>query len=77
MQRIDVHGKFTAPPQPRGAEPCTDKQLKAIYAIGYNEHQWTDGQTEAVCIERYGRNPAQISKSQASEFIDALKGGTK
>lgn len=51
----------------------TDKQLKAIYAIARNQRSMTEAEVDALCLETYGTEPANLSKSEASRFIDILK----
>jgi hypothetical protein len=52
---------------------ATPAQVKAIYAIARNEHQLTLGQVDERSQELYGATPAELSKRQASEFIDRLR----
>jgi hypothetical protein len=54
---------------PSGA---TESQVKAIYAIG-REAALPRPDVDARCREAYGRAPAELSKQQASEFIDTLR----
>jgi hypothetical protein len=54
-------------------EPATRSQIKAIYAIGRDLPHAGDGDVEARCRARFGRPPAELSKRQASEFIDYLR----
>jgi hypothetical protein len=56
--------------------PATESQLKAIYAIARGAQAMDDAEVEARCKELYGVTPSALSRRQASEFIDALKGGT-
>jgi|GEM_PF-5955169 len=51
----------------------TDKQLKAIYAIARNQRAMSENEVDALCLETYGTSPANLSKSEASRFIDILK----
>ena len=52
----------------------TDKQLKAIYAIARAARHLTEPEVDARCGELYGCAPNDLSKLEASQFIDALKG---
>jgi hypothetical protein len=68
------------PPAPGGANaaartanPLTDKQLKAIYAIGRGQGLGED-EIEARCQAQFGCRPAELSRAEASQMIDALKG---
>jgi len=56
-----------------GDAGATPSQLKAIYAIGRNLPHVGDGGVEAHCRSLFGRPPEQLSKRQASEFIDLLR----
>jgi hypothetical protein len=60
----------------RRAEPATSSQVKAIYSIGRDHHE-AEGAIDQRCRERFGRPPAQLSKRQASEFIDLLRQSTR
>lgn len=52
---------------------ATPAQVKAIYVIGRNEHQLSEDELDQRCRQLYGVNPAQLTKRQASEYIDRLK----
>lgn len=52
----------------------TDKQLKAIYAIARAARHLAEPEVDARCAELYGCAPSDLSKLEASQFIDALKG---
>jgi hypothetical protein len=53
---------------------ATDKQVKAIYAIARHERNWNDDQVETECARQYAdRHPNDLSKEEASRFIDWLK----
>jgi hypothetical protein len=60
----------------RRAEPATASQVKAIYSIG-RDHREAEAAVDQRCRERFGRPPAQLSKRQASEFIDLLRAAAK
>lgn len=55
--------------------PASEAQVKAIYAIGRGAQSMDEAEIDARCREAYGVVPAELSRRQASEFIDALKGG--
>jgi len=52
---------------------ATPSQIKAIYAIGRDFPHSGDGDVEARCRSQFGKPPAQLTKRQASEFIDLLR----
>ncbi|MDQ2806949.1 MAG: hypothetical protein M3Z04_08580 [Chloroflexota bacterium] len=52
----------------------TDKQLKAIYAIARAARHLAEPEVDARCADVYGCAPSDLSKLEASQFIDALKG---
>lgn len=56
--------------------PATEPQVKAIYAIARGTYALDDEEIEERCRERYGVAPSELTRRQASEFIDALKLGT-
>ncbi len=55
--------------------PATEPQIKAIYAIARGAQAMDDGTLEAWVRSRYNCLPAELSRRQASEAIDALKLG--
>ncbi len=55
--------------------PATEPQVKAIYAIARGAQAMDDGTLEETVRGKYGCRPAELSRSQASELIDALKLG--
>ncbi len=57
----------------RRREPATSAQVKAIYASGRGQQAEGHGAVEERCRKAYGCLPAELSKQQASEFIDALR----
>lgn len=57
----------------RDQEAATAPQVKAIYVIGRDQRALDEPSVEARCRDRYGRPPAELSKQQASEFIDLLR----
>ena len=58
---------------PASGPGVTDKQLKAIYAIGRASKRLSESQVDDRCIEIFGVPPAQLSRGEASQFIDMLK----
>ena len=68
-----------APPRPappaeaRTPVPATEPQINAIYAIARAARGLNTDDVDALCTERYGVPPAQLSRRLASELIDALK----
>ncbi|MBI3976894.1 MAG: hypothetical protein HY331_01795 [Chloroflexi bacterium] len=63
-----------------GAAPngilATPNQVNAIYAIARNERQMTEEEADEQSKKLFGQPPAKLTKRQASELIDRLKGGT-
>jgi len=60
---------------PRGREArATAPQVKAIYSIARSRRGLDEGGVEERCRASFGRPPAELSRRQASQFIDALKG---
>jgi hypothetical protein len=64
-------------PETRPALPATEPQIKAIYAIGRGAQSMDESEVEDRCKELFGVTPSALSRRQASEFIDALKGAGK
>jgi hypothetical protein len=64
-------------PETRPALPATEPQIKAIFAIARGAQSMDEAETEARCRELYGVTPSELSRRQASEFIDALKGSAR
>lgn len=52
---------------------ATPAQINAIYAIGRREYHWNDEEMDSYCRDAFGKLPADLSKKEASEFIDRLK----
>jgi hypothetical protein len=52
----------------------TEKQLKAIYAIGRASKRLSEQQVDDRCGEVFGIRPTELTKAEASQFIDMLKG---
>ncbi|MEX0786210.1 MAG: hypothetical protein WD939_06195 [Dehalococcoidia bacterium] len=57
----------------RDREGATSSQIRAIFAIGRRHGAPDDASVEARCRAAYGRTPNELSKQEASEFIDALR----
>jgi hypothetical protein len=53
---------------------ATEKQIKAIYAIGRTNKRLSESQVDDRCAEVFGVAPAELTKAEASQFIDILKG---
>ena len=53
---------------------ATEKQVKAIYAIGRASKRLSEGQVDDRAIEVFGVRPTELTKAEASQFIDMLKG---
>lgn len=56
----------------RRREGATSPQVKAIYAIG-RDQQLDERAIEERCRARFGLPPAELSRRQASEFIELLR----
>lgn len=69
--------EFDRIPQSAGSpngSVATEKQIKAIYAIGRASKRLSEGQVDDRCAEIFGVAPAELTKAEASQFIDLLKG---
>lgn len=53
---------------------ATEKQVKAIYAIGRASKRLSESQVDDRCAEVFGVRPNELTKAEASQFIDMLKG---
>ncbi|MHB0868370.1 MAG: hypothetical protein ACYC66_13955 [Chloroflexota bacterium] len=53
---------------------ATPAQLKLIYLTATRDLHITEEELEERCQAQYGRLPLHLTKREASEFIDALKG---
>lgn len=53
---------------------ATEKQVKAIYAIGRASKRLSEDQVNDRCAEVFGVRPNELTKAEASQFIDMLKG---
>ena len=52
----------------------TEKQLKAIYAIGRAAQRLSEEDVDARSLAHFGCRPEELSRAEASQFIDLLKG---
>ncbi len=61
--------------EPRGLGPraATEKQIKAILTIARNSLGLSPAETDAKCRDVYGFPVAELSRWEASQFIDLLK----
>jgi len=57
-----------------GDSAASDKQVKAIYAIGRAAKRLSEGQVDERCMEIFGVGPTELTKAEASQYIDVLKG---
>lgn len=69
----DEFDQIPAAGSPNGMS-ATEKQIKAIYAIGRASKRLSEGQVDDRCVEVFGVAPAELTKAEASQFIDMLKG---
>jgi len=53
---------------------ATAAQVKAIFTIAHEEHGLTEEQMNEHAKKAYGRLPAELTKQEASQIIDRLKG---
>jgi uncharacterized protein YbdZ (MbtH family) len=53
---------------------ATEKQVKAIYAIGRASKRLSESQVDDRAVEVFGVRPQELTKAEASQFIDLLKG---
>ena len=61
----------------RDREPATSSQIKAIYAIGRDHPSMGEDGVEKRSRAAFGCLPAELSKRQASELIDLLRGNRR
>ncbi len=62
-------------PAQRDPELLSPAQLRAIYAIGRNEMHWSEEETEANVQRIYHKKPSDLTKREASGFIETMKAG--
>jgi hypothetical protein len=68
------NGNGAAPRPAANGNSLTDKQLKAIYAIGRAAQHLAEDEVDARCQAAFGCRPEELSRLEASQFIDMLKG---
>lgn len=54
--------------------PATFPQIRAIYAVARAARAIDEAATDALALEHYHCKPDEMSRRQASAFIDWLKG---
>ncbi len=59
-----------------GGSAATEKQVKAIYAIGRAGKRLSESQVDDRSAEIFGVRPAELTKAEASQLIDMLKGAS-
>jgi len=69
----DDFDQLPAAGSPNGSG-ATEKQIKAIYVIGRTSKRLSESQVDDRCNELFGILPAELTKAEASQFIDILKG---
>ena len=69
VAQLDVGGEARG----LGPRSATEKQLKAIYAIAQGNMGMSKAELEAKCKDIYGYAPQELSRWEASQFIDLLK----
>ncbi len=62
-----------AEPRALGPRSATEKQLKAVYAIAHSGLGLSNSEVDAKCKDIYGYAPQELSRWEASQFIDLLK----
>jgi hypothetical protein len=68
------NGKPAAPPEKRLA---SEPQIKAIYALARDMHALDQAAADERTMERFGRTAAELTRREASQLIDELKGTAK
>jgi hypothetical protein len=53
---------------------ASEPQIKAIYALARDVHSLDQGGADERSKERFGRAAAELTRREASQFIDELKG---
>ena len=69
---FDFRGKPVDAPVKRSL--ATAAQVKAIYAIAQEKHGLTEEVMNVRANKAYGRIPPELTKQEASQLIDRLKG---
>lgn len=62
-----------APAENMAGALLTDKQLKAIYAIGRASKRLSESQVDDRCAEVFGVQTSELTRAEASQFIEQLK----
>jgi hypothetical protein len=70
----DEFDRLPAPEASPSSSVATEKQVKAIYAIGRASKRLSESQVDDRCAEVFGVRPNELTKAEASQFIDMLKG---
>lgn len=73
VDRARISERMLRPAVERPSSPATPAQVKAIYLIARSEHQLSEDELDERCRQNYGMPPGELSKRQASDFIDKLK----
>ena len=58
---------------PREGRGATEAQVKAILAIGRTQYNWNDLEANKRSMGLFGKDVKELSRKEASEFIDKLK----
>jgi hypothetical protein len=61
------------PERDPGAEGVTEKQLKALYAVGKAKLRLSNGQLDDRCVELFGVKPSELSKREASQWLGQMQ----
>jgi hypothetical protein len=64
-------------PTPQAGQGASEKQVKAIYAIGRAARRWSESQVDDRSVEIFGVRPGELTKAEASQLIDMFKGEEK
>ncbi len=75
VARPDLRPRNLKVVRDRRDEGVTSSQVKAIYSIGRGQPAVGDSGVEERCRGVYGCLPTELSKRQASQFIDLLRRG--
>jgi len=70
----DEFDQIGAPSASPNGSAATEKQIKAIYAIGRASKRLSESQVDDRSVEVFGVAPSELTKAEASQFIDLLKG---
>jgi phage recombination protein Bet len=72
-QQQEDDGFDRLPERDPGVEPITEKQLKAVYAVGKAKLRLSNGQLDDRCVELYGVKPSELTKNEASQFLTQMQ----